>query len=54
MRFMESQQLTLGGLIEALQEVPRDAPLFVSGFGSGARISSRIFRHRPFVDGVQI
>lgn len=47
-------QLTLQGLLDALAAVPRDAPLFVSGFGSGARISGRIFRHRPFVDGVQI
>lgn len=51
---MESQQLTLGGLIEALEAVPRDAQLFVSGFGSGVRLSGRIFRHRPFVDGVQL
>jgi hypothetical protein len=51
---MEPQQLTLGGLLEALDAVPRDAQLFVSGFGSGVRLSGRIFRHRPFVDGVQI
>lgn len=33
MRFMESHQLTLGGLMDALDAVPRDAQLFVSGFG---------------------
>lgn len=50
---MESQQLTLGGLIEALEAVPRDAQLFVSGFGSGVRLSG-LRRHRPFIDGLAL
>lgn len=50
---MEPQQLTLGGLIEALDAVPADAQLFVSGFGSANRLGG-VFRHRPFVDGLAL
>lgn len=50
---MEKQQLTLGGLLEALDAVPRDAELCIAGFGI-ARYPGDLFRHRPFVDGVSI
>lgn len=50
---MESQQLTLGGLVEALDAVPRDAQLYVSGFGSAKRLTG-VFRHRPFADGLAL
>lgn len=50
---METQQLTLGGLVEALDAVPGDAQLFVSGFGSGVRLGG-LHRHRPFVDGLAL
>jgi hypothetical protein len=50
---MEKQQLTLGGLLEALDAVPRDAEVFIAGFGA-ARYPGGLFRHRPFVDGISI
>lgn len=50
---MDKQQLTLGGLLEALDAVPRDAELFIAGFGA-ARYPGGLFRHRPFVDGISI
>lgn len=49
---MEPQQLTLGGLVEALNAVPGDAELYVS-FGSAKRLGG-VFRHRPFVDGLAL
>jgi hypothetical protein len=51
---MESQQLTLSGLVETLDAIPPYTPLYVSGFGSANRLSGRVFRHRPFVDGVKL
>lgn len=50
---MESQQLTLGGLLEALDAVPRDAQLYGS-FGSAKRLGGFVRRHRPYVDGVAL
>ncbi|WP_139187284.1 hypothetical protein [Pseudarthrobacter chlorophenolicus] len=50
---MESQQLTLGGLVEALDAVPGDAHLYVSAFGSANRLNG-LFRHRPFADGLAL
>jgi hypothetical protein len=51
---MESQQLTLSGLVETLDAIPLYTPLYISGFGSANRLSGRVFRHRPFVDGVKL
>ncbi len=50
---MESQQLTLGGLVEALDAFPHGAQLYVSGFGSAKRLNG-LFRHRPFADGLAL
>jgi hypothetical protein len=46
-------QLTFRGLLDALAEVPQDAIVMLSGFGSGC-IPGVLFRHRPFVDGLSI
>ncbi len=46
-------QLTFQGLLDALAGVPRDAIVYVSGFGSAAT-PGVLFRHRPFVDGLSI
>lgn len=51
---MESQQLTLSGLVETLDAIPPYTPLYISGFGSANRLSGRVFRHRPFVDGLKL
>lgn len=50
---MESQQLTLGGLLEALDAVPNDAQLYVA-FGSAKRLGGFVRRHRPYVDGIAL
>lgn len=46
-------QLTFQGLLDALAEVPQDAIVKISGFGSGTNPGA-LFRHRPFVDGLSI